>query len=102
MQTRGACYVGPHITYSGSIQLYTNRWGANVLAGDCVQVVHKNVKYRGGGCLKCRNTIVMRLKKTTESQGLATSCDSLKSKHFIIRKMNKYTIRRYNYNYYYY
>lgn len=51
MQALGACYVGPNVTYSGYIKLYTNRWVANVLAGDCVQGVHKNVKYGGGGNL---------------------------------------------------
>jgi len=48
MQAHAACYVGPHMTYSGSIKLYTNRWGANVLAGGCGKVVHRNVNIRGG------------------------------------------------------
>jgi hypothetical protein len=62
MQALGACYVGPNVTYSGYIKLYTNRWVANVLAGDCVQGVHKNVKYGGGTCLKCCKEIFMGLK----------------------------------------
>ena len=42
--------MGYHVTYKGYIKLCKDRWAGNVMAGDCVQIVYKNAKYRQKNC----------------------------------------------------
>jgi len=49
MQAHGACYVGPHMVYSGYIKLYTNRWVIYILAGDCAKLCTNTSNIGGGG-----------------------------------------------------